>query len=56
MHRVHSYRSAGEEPKLQEVMQDPIVHLVMARDKVSERQIRELIENARYALDESLCE
>lgn len=55
MHRVNSFRAAGEEPKLQDVMQDPIVHLVMARDQVSERQIRELIENARHALNINLC-
>jgi hypothetical protein len=44
------YARAGTEPPIAEVMADPIVHLVMARDRISEREVREAIRQAVRAL------
>jgi hypothetical protein len=32
---AHDYRQAGAEPSLQEILVDPIVHLVMRSDRIA---------------------
>ncbi len=43
----------GYEPKIDEVLADPIIRLVMAKDGVSEAALRGHIGNARLRLAES---
>lgn len=45
----------GEEPDLAEVLDDPVVHLVMRRDGVSLAQLRCVITRARAVLRDDLC-
>jgi len=49
------WRDAGEEPKLSDVLADPLIHLVMRRDGVSRAQLDAVIAQARAALREELC-
>jgi hypothetical protein len=44
------YRSAGEEPELDEIFADPIIHAVMRRDGVSREALCRVIQTARLAL------
>ncbi len=44
---MKSYAVAGVEPALSEVLDDPIVHLVMARDGVTRNDLELLIEWVR---------
>ncbi len=44
------YRSAGVEPRLDEVLGDPLVHLVMARDGVGLAELQAVIANAQCRL------
>ena len=39
--------SANREPSLEEILGDPIVHLVMARDGVCEEELRALLKSIR---------
>jgi hypothetical protein len=56
-HFVAKARSwcAGEEPALAEVMADPIVHLVMARDKLSWDDMERAIARGQRQLRSRLC-
>jgi len=45
----------NEEPHLDEVLADPIVHLVMKRDGVSIPDLRAVVARAKYALGDRLC-
>lgn len=49
------WAKAGIEPRLEEVLADPVVHLVMRRDRVSERELRAVIERARARLSNAPC-
>ncbi|HZB91712.1 MAG TPA: hypothetical protein VE397_09740 [Stellaceae bacterium] len=49
------WTKAGIEPRLEEVLADPLVHLVMRRDRVSERELRAVIERARARLRHASC-
>jgi hypothetical protein len=40
----------GEEPTIAEILSDPIVHLLMRRDRVDEPELTALIETARHSL------
>ena len=44
---MKNYAVAGVEPALSEVLDDPIVHLVMARDGVTRGDLELLIERVR---------
>lgn len=44
---MESYAVAGVEPALSEVLDDPIVHLLMARDGVTRSDLELLIEQVR---------
>ena len=44
---MESYAVAGVEPALSEVLGDPIVHLVMARDGVTRETLELLIQRVR---------
>lgn len=46
------YARAGAEPTLDEVLEDPIVRLVMRRDGVARRDVRQLVEHVRERRDE----
>jgi hypothetical protein len=44
------YRCAGEEPTLEEVFADPIVHAVMRRDRVTRETLCSVVQTARQRL------
>ena len=44
---MNRYAVSGTEPSLREVLDDPIVRLVMARDKVSRDDLMRMIETHR---------
>ena len=44
------WREAGDEPALDEVLADPIVHLVMRRDGVEITDLKDVIARAQAAL------
>ena len=44
------YRSAGQEPSLDEVLADPIIHAVMRRDGVSRETLCRVVKGARRNL------
>jgi hypothetical protein len=44
------WRCAGAEPRLEELYADPLLHLVMARDGVSEAALREAVASAQAKL------
>lgn len=50
-----SWRSAGKEPRLSEVLNDPIVHQVMRRDGVSFAELAAVIAQAQATLWRGLC-
>jgi hypothetical protein len=50
-----TYRSAGVEPRLDEVLADPLVHLVMARDGVGLAELRAVVADAQRRLRSRLC-
>ena len=52
---VRSWSEAGEEPHLADVMSDPIVHLVMARDKLSWDDMERAIARGQRMLRSRLC-
>jgi hypothetical protein len=43
----HRYACAGIEPSIEEMLADPIVHLVMARDGITEQDVRRGIRKYR---------
>ena len=49
------WRTAGIEPRLDEVFADPIVHLVMERDCVSHAELRAVVAQAQGRLRNRLC-
>jgi len=49
------YGVAGIEPDLCEVLEDPLVHLVMRRDGVSPAALKTVILRARAKLGAGLC-
>ncbi len=48
--KAQPWRFAGEEPALDELLADPLLHLVMKRDGVSEAALQAVIEAARVKL------
>jgi hypothetical protein len=50
-----SWTMAGKEPRLAEVLADPIVHLVMRRDGVTEEKLLRVIAAAQAVLRSRLC-
>jgi hypothetical protein len=44
------YLSPRREPQLDEVLADPVVHMVMARDGVTLADMRDVVSNARSRL------
>ena len=49
------WSTAGTEPALADMLADPIVHLVMRRDGVTEDALRRVIEAAQAMLRSRLC-
>ena len=49
------WRQAGKEPAIEDMLADPLVHLVMQRDCVSIDQLRAVIVRAQVALRNRLC-
>jgi len=47
MVETKKWTHAGEEPRLDEVMNDPIVHLVMARDNLKIDDVWQVVKNAQ---------
>ena len=47
------YDCGGFEPPLSEVLSEPIVHLLMRRDRVAETELRKLLRGARCAIRRS---
>lgn len=45
-------RYSGEEPRLEEVLADPIVQILMCRDAVGEQGLRRVIAEARDRLNQ----
>lgn len=41
---------AGEEPRLDEMLQDPVVRFLMARDRVAPEELRALVSDMRERL------
>jgi hypothetical protein len=41
------YARAGTEPPLEEVLNDPVVHLIMQADRLQPAEVRRLLEEAR---------
>jgi hypothetical protein len=50
MCKPEQWKQAGLEPTLAEVMADPIVHLVMARDGIHAAQVAEAVSQARQQM------
>lgn len=46
---------AGVEPKLCDLLDDPLIHLVMRRDGVTRAELRAVIRDAQRALGVGLC-
>jgi hypothetical protein len=51
----NAWAHAGTEPRLDEVLADPLVQLVMRRDRVSPLQLRVLVAEAQARLRGDLC-
>jgi hypothetical protein len=49
------WRHAGREPTIEQVLADPLLHLVMERDGVSLMHLRAVIIRAQVALRSRLC-
>jgi hypothetical protein len=49
------WSSGGSEPVLADVLADPIVHLVMRRDGVTEEKLLHVIASAQAVLRSRLC-
>ena len=47
---VYDYRQAGAEPSLEEILVDPIVLLVMRRDRIAVADLIRCVEEARDRL------
>ncbi len=52
---LRSWRHAGDEPALHEVLADPLVHLVMRRDGITAGELQSAIEGARASLRRGVC-
>ncbi len=48
--KVDPFARAGDEPRLSDMLADPIVHTLMRCDRLSEGDLRIAIERARTAL------
>ena len=48
-----NWTEAGQEPSLNEVMADPIVKLVMARDNLKQDDVWRVVEQARENMEET---
>jgi hypothetical protein len=46
----HAYQQAGVEPSLDEVLADPIVRLVLRRDRIEVRDLVQYLDEARDRL------
>lgn len=46
----HHYQQAGVEPPLDEVLADPIVHLLLRRDRIEVRDLAQYLVKARSML------
>ncbi len=49
------WRAAGQEPALDEVLADPLVHAVMQRDGVTPSALRAVVAAAQAKLRRGLC-
>jgi len=49
------WRRAGEEPALEEVLADPVIHAVMRRDGVTLAELQAAIRRAQQRLQASPC-
>jgi hypothetical protein len=49
------WAAGGIEPDLNDMLADPVVHLVMRRDGVTEAELRRVIAAARAMLRSRLC-
>jgi hypothetical protein len=47
---MESFDRAGTEPRLAELLMDPVTQLVMRRDRITEREVNDAIALARRAL------
>jgi hypothetical protein len=50
IHEPRPYALIGAEPALEELLEDPVTHAVMACDRVSIEDLRSLLESTRDAL------
>jgi hypothetical protein len=48
-----AYAHAGTEPTLEEVLSDPVVHLIMRADRLQPAELRRLLEDAQRQLASS---
>ena len=48
-----AYERGGVEPPLSEILSEPIVHLLMRRDRVLESELRKLVRRGRRAMRRS---
>ena len=53
--KVQSWSEAGTEPKLADMLADPIVHLVMARDHLSRADVEKAVAYGQRLLRSRLC-
>jgi len=53
--RSGTWSEAGEEPSLAEMLADPIVHLVMARDRLSRADVERAVAYGQRKLRSRLC-
>ena len=51
-----AWNSAGPEPTLDELLYDPIVELLMRRDRISRQEILRVIQRARQCLESANAE
>ncbi len=53
--KPQTWSEAGEEPSLTDVLADPIVHLVMARDRLSRADLDRAVAYGQRLLRSRLC-
>jgi len=53
--RRPAWSEAGEEPRLGDMLADPIVHLVMARDNLSRADVERAVAFGQRAMRSRLC-
>jgi len=53
--KAQSWSEAGDEPRLTDLLADPIVHLVMARDHLSRADVERAVAYGQRQLRSRLC-